>query len=291
MTRKAIDLLSANQGGFFLFVEASQVDWAGHANDPIYMTTDFLAFDEAVKVAVDFARRDGKTAVVCWPDHDTGALSIGSGTTGIPYTATSVEDLLDPLKGMKCTSEKLAGAIGSGADTTKVMDEVKKWWGLAITRDDAQDILDRAKAIGLSYALAEILSARYTVLGWTTHGHLGDDVPLWAYGADGFSGLMDSTELATATADLVGYGLSAANARLYVDLDSVSSSWKTDDSDPANLVLVVGNARLPDGKDLLILGSRTWELEGLVVYVPKTGKWFVPREAVELLAKYAWKDC
>ncbi len=35
MTAKAIDLLSRDRQGFFLMVEGSQVDWAGHANDPI----------------------------------------------------------------------------------------------------------------------------------------------------------------------------------------------------------------------------------------------------------------
>ena len=34
-------------------VEGGAVDWAGHANDPIYMITDFLAFDAAVKKALE----------------------------------------------------------------------------------------------------------------------------------------------------------------------------------------------------------------------------------------------
>ena len=33
MTAKAIEMLSKNDDGFFLMVEGSQVDWAGHAND------------------------------------------------------------------------------------------------------------------------------------------------------------------------------------------------------------------------------------------------------------------
>ena len=40
MTEKAIELLSRDKDGFFLMVEGSQVDWAGHANDPVYMVTD-----------------------------------------------------------------------------------------------------------------------------------------------------------------------------------------------------------------------------------------------------------
>ena len=46
MTDKAIELLSQDRDGFFLMVEGSQVDWAGHANDAAYMVGDFLAFDE-----------------------------------------------------------------------------------------------------------------------------------------------------------------------------------------------------------------------------------------------------
>ena len=33
MTQKAIDILLTGDDGFFLMVEGSQVDWAGHAND------------------------------------------------------------------------------------------------------------------------------------------------------------------------------------------------------------------------------------------------------------------
>jgi len=33
MTKKAIDILSQDPAGFFLMVEGSEVDWAGHAND------------------------------------------------------------------------------------------------------------------------------------------------------------------------------------------------------------------------------------------------------------------
>jgi alkaline phosphatase len=42
------------------------------------MVTEFLAFDDAVGVAVDFAKRNNDTIVVVFPDHDTGGLSIGN---------------------------------------------------------------------------------------------------------------------------------------------------------------------------------------------------------------------
>jgi alkaline phosphatase len=99
MTAKAIELLSQDRDGFFLMVEGSQVDWAGHNNDPIYMTTDFLAFDEAVKVACDFADEKGKTLVMAFPDHNTGGMKIGHYYTAMGYTETTIEDLVDPPLG------------------------------------------------------------------------------------------------------------------------------------------------------------------------------------------------
>ena len=57
MTSKAIDTLKKDEDGFFLFVEGSKVDWAAHANDTIGMISDILSFDDAVKEAVDFAKK------------------------------------------------------------------------------------------------------------------------------------------------------------------------------------------------------------------------------------------
>lgn len=95
MTSKAIKLLSEDEDGFFLMVEGSQVDWAGHANNAEYMVTDFLAFDEAVEVAVDFAEEDGHTLVLVFPDHNCGGMTIGN--RGTSYTDLTVEELLDTL--------------------------------------------------------------------------------------------------------------------------------------------------------------------------------------------------
>lgn len=75
-TRIAIEALSAqNDKGFFLMVEGSQIDWAGHANDSIYLVTEMIDFEKAVGVAVEFARKSPETLVVVTADHETGGLS------------------------------------------------------------------------------------------------------------------------------------------------------------------------------------------------------------------------
>ena len=74
MTEKAIQTLSKDKDGFFLFIEGSKPDWAAHANDPIGMISDILAFDEAVAKGVTICEeRWGYDA------HRSGIISIGIG--------------------------------------------------------------------------------------------------------------------------------------------------------------------------------------------------------------------
>ena len=74
MTQAAITALSNNEKGFFLMVEGSKVDTGGHANDAVVTTSEYLAFDAAFKVAVDFASGRTDIVVIAAPDHDTGAM-------------------------------------------------------------------------------------------------------------------------------------------------------------------------------------------------------------------------
>jgi len=79
MTQAAIRILTAdrnqNDRGFFMMVEGSQIDWAGHANNTENCIKQTLLFDQAVKAAVDFALNDGKTLVIVTADHETGGLT------------------------------------------------------------------------------------------------------------------------------------------------------------------------------------------------------------------------
>ncbi len=74
MTQAAITALSADEDGFFLMVEGSKVDTGAHSNNTAQMSSDYIAFDAAFKVAVEFAKGRTDTVVVAVPDHDTGGL-------------------------------------------------------------------------------------------------------------------------------------------------------------------------------------------------------------------------
>ena len=296
MTAKAIELLSQDEDGFFLMVEGSQVDWAGHANDVIYMVTDFLAFDKAVAEAVSFAEDDGATMVLVFPDHNTGALSIGSETAYTGYTDTSVEDLLEPLVTMEYTSGVVADEIEEMADPNPihwkdVQDRISAVWGLDVSKQDAKQILRLVDdGMYLSDALSEVVSRYYTVFGWTTHGHTGEDVPLWSYvpeGAERPVGLFDNTELATVTADALGIDLALVQADLFVEVEPDSATSVNPDDNPQ---IELGDCTLNVGTDTDEATGVV--LPGVVVQAPsgcdepvESPKYYVPQEAVDVCSK------
>ena len=78
----AIKSLDARGEGFFLMVEGSQIDYQGHGNNTEGVVDEVLDFDRAIKVALDFAERDGETLVVITADHETGGMTIMNGSYG-----------------------------------------------------------------------------------------------------------------------------------------------------------------------------------------------------------------
>ena len=69
MTQKAIDLLKVNPNGFFLQVEGASIDKQAHAANPCGQFGETMDLDEAVQVALDFAKQNQDTLVIVTADH------------------------------------------------------------------------------------------------------------------------------------------------------------------------------------------------------------------------------
>ena len=79
MTKKSIELLKngTKKGkGFYLQVEGALIDKRSHANDAAQTLEEIKAFDDAVKVAHDFAKKDGHTLVIVTADHECAGFNI-----------------------------------------------------------------------------------------------------------------------------------------------------------------------------------------------------------------------
>jgi alkaline phosphatase len=101
LVQKALAILSKNENGFFLMIEGSQIDRAGHDNDSSSLIEEVLDLDDAIKAAFDFAVEDGETLVVVTSDHETGGFALHQGSvkdksitetafTSIGHTASMV---------------------------------------------------------------------------------------------------------------------------------------------------------------------------------------------------------
>lgn len=76
---KAIDLLDKKDKGFFLMIEGSQIDWAGHENNTKYLVREAVDFDNVVGQVARWAEENGETLVIVTADHETGGFAILDG--------------------------------------------------------------------------------------------------------------------------------------------------------------------------------------------------------------------
>lgn len=209
MTSKALEILSANENGFAIMIEGGRIDHAGHANDLPTMVQEVIDFDEAFKVAIEFAKKNGNTSVVVTADHETGGLSL---------SRDNIYELnVDLWNQQKNSSESLVTVLNEAktiADVKKIVAD--NTWITDLTDEEAQYILD---GDGSSYkregGYNAVISKRLLV-GWSGHGHSAVDVGVWAYGpiAEKVKGQIDNTRIATASAEVLGVDLQQATANL-----------------------------------------------------------------------------
>lgn len=191
MTQKAIDLLSQQKEGFFLMVEGSKVDWAAHDNDAKAAILDFLAFNDAVQVAMDFARKDGNTVVLVLPDHGCGGFNLGSRQSNSGYSKLSLEQIMKPLDNYTCSTESMAEMMKEG-EIEQIPELMEKYYQIKLTEEELDRIYhakdfkkspiekEERNEAALTKTIARIVYDR-TCFGSTTYGHTGEDVFMACY--------------------------------------------------------------------------------------------------------------
>lgn len=80
MARTALKALSEatrdSEQGFFLMIEGSRIDHAGHGNDPAAQVHEVMGYDKAFAAALDFLNKDEVQGVIVGTsDHETGGLA------------------------------------------------------------------------------------------------------------------------------------------------------------------------------------------------------------------------
>ncbi|WP_317933093.1 alkaline phosphatase [Halioxenophilus sp. WMMB6] len=187
LAKTAVKHLQGDQG-FFLLIEASQVDWGGHANDVAAAMGEMDDMAITLEWLKQFVDADGETLLVVTADHSTGGISLGS--SGKYEWHPEVIRKLEQSP-TKIAEQLLALPMGKRAALLKVQ------LGAELNAEEATalaGLTDARSAEGLVKKLID----RLTNTGWTTGGHTAVDVPVMAYGmgAEQFRGHQDNTEIA-----------------------------------------------------------------------------------------------
>jgi alkaline phosphatase len=89
LTKSALETLSHDPDGFVLLVENEEIDSASHNHQLGRLIRGMAELDEAVRVALEFAKADGNTLVVVTADHESGGMELvdskTEGTLGVRW--------------------------------------------------------------------------------------------------------------------------------------------------------------------------------------------------------------
>ena len=317
MTRKAIEKLSKNPQGFFLMVEGSKVDWAAHANDPVGMATDFLAFDRACGTAIEFARQNGETAVIMVPDHGNSGISIGRRScTG--YDKLTKDQLFHQFSLYKLTAEGFAKKINS-VPNAEVQNVFRTYAGFELTPEEMnalnnckdyknspipadQRSKENVEASLYSGSLTSFMSnllTSKTCFGFTTGGHTGEDVFLAAYHPQGTQpkGMLTNIELNHYLCALFGFDhnkLEELTAENFAPHTEVFKDFKCEivpaKDEKGSPTLVVKSKKkqlnINPFSNIVTMGKKGQEeirLNSITVYVDKNNTFYLPAKLAEYL--------
>ncbi|TCM68051.1 alkaline phosphatase [Acinetobacter calcoaceticus] len=89
MTAKAIDLLKVNKKGFFLQVESGSIDKQNHSANACGQIGETIALDQAIQVALEFAKTNPDTLIIVTGDH-AHTSQIISNTASSPGKSVSL---------------------------------------------------------------------------------------------------------------------------------------------------------------------------------------------------------
>lgn len=184
MAEKAIDRMKGHKNGFVLQIESGKVDWAAHANDIAGLIHDQIAFDEAVKVAMDFAEKDQQTLVIITTDH-------GNANPGIIY-GNEANANFDSIHKYTQTNEWILNQIKVDSSVSQVQEIIEKANGHSISTDEAKTVLSYYDGLHkedglynykkLPYKAFATMQEQSNAVGWISMNHSADYVELAMYG-------------------------------------------------------------------------------------------------------------
>ena len=216
--------VKTKKSGFVLFVENENTDSAGHQNDVAALMRDLWAFDDAVKVALDFQKANPDTLIIVTGDHETGGFSPTYGRKNLGLAGPNNYQNVDLVQlkqierytmSLNEFSAKFKEKIKVGASAkeldgylSSLLDE--GFPGLVLDDDLREKILTQGQlGPNSNYLPSNILAlaiSRQTGFYWASSGHTPAPITVAAIGPGSsiFKGIDDNTAFAYKLNRLIG---------------------------------------------------------------------------------------
>jgi alkaline phosphatase len=229
--------------------------------------------------------------VIALSDHGNGGMSIGNRGTDKAYSRLRHERVVGPLRKVSLTGEGIEKALKDDRSEDNVRKVIGKYLGIDDLTPGEMAAVRSAKPGKMNEATGPLVSTRSCV-GWTTHGHTGEDLFFYYYG---WTDLCQRwrTPISPAlwqkrwdsTWPMRTGGSSSPPKRFQED-------WGIGDPRPQGPPQHGPHRRI-GGEESRVAAEQKYHenrgkdenhrtLEGITVLAPATGKVYIPRQAVEI---------
>jgi len=205
MTKKAVQVLSRDEDGFFLMSEGARIDHAAHAADIHGVVAETLEFDETVEYAVEWAKKNGNTMVVVVADHETLGFSVTEpmNKEALMNIEVSPEYMAAQMKEKKnepgMTIESIKNVFAEYANIEMTDQEAREFNDSIINNEG-----NMYYTYMIGWEIGSVIAKEYNAGVLTsdvrakssTGGHTLNSVPIFAYGPESgaFNDVLDNTE-------------------------------------------------------------------------------------------------
>ncbi|TWX51592.1 alkaline phosphatase [Colwellia hornerae] len=218
MTKVAIKQLE-NSNGYFMLVEASQIDWAGHSNDIATAMAEMSDLAKTMEYLEEYVKHNPDTLVILTADHSTGGLTVGANGKYewhpeiLRTMKSSPSTIAKQLTDSKITQQGLSELLNFDVTKNEV-EQIQAAKVFAIAEIAAYKLLAEQEKLKtkkptindiIASAIKNIIDIR-TNTGWTSGGHTAIDVPLHTLGkgSEVLKGKVDNTDIAKQIFILLG---------------------------------------------------------------------------------------
>ncbi len=220
MTKAAVHHLSdlqkhdnAADEGFFMLIEASQIDWAGHGNTISDAMAEMDDLAKTLEYLEHFVAHHPDTLVIVTADHSTGGFTVAANSKyewnpenlrTMKHSVSAIAKLL--------TTNKIDGDYANNLFNFNLTEEevallIKTKTAPILNKNNNiyQDKKTSATELALLKQVKKLIDKRSNS-GWTSGGHTAVDVPVFAFGKQSelFIGLQDNTDIAKKIFKLLG---------------------------------------------------------------------------------------